>query len=245
MKRAIVMGASSGIGFEVARVLLERGWHVGLAARRVELFSELESKFAGQVSVARIDVTTDESSNQLLELIGKVGGVDLYFHVSGVGWNNPELEMDYEMTTMNTNACGFTRMVDTVFRYMSDNGGGQIAAITSIAGTKGLGPAPAYSATKAMQATYLQALEQLSYSRKLNIDFTEIRPGFVKTDLIKGKPYPMLMDKEYVARKAVDAALKGKHVAIIDWRYRILTALWRRFPRCIWRRMNLIRKEYN
>ena len=239
------MGASSGIGFEVARVLLERGWHVGLAARRVELFSELESKFAGQVSVARIDVTTDESSNQLLELIGKVGGVDLYFHVSGVGWNNPELEMDYEMTTMNTNACGFTRMVDTVFRYMSDNGGGQIAAITSIAGTKGLGPAPAYSATKAMQAAYLQALEQLSNSRKLNIRITEIRPGFVKTDLIKGKPYPMLMDKEYVARKAVDAALKGKHVAIIDWRYRILTAFWRRIPRCIWRRMNLIRKEYN
>ena len=244
MKRAIVMGASSGIGFEVARVLLERGWHVGLAARRVELFSELESNFAGQVSVARIDVTTDESSNQLLELIGKVGGVDLYFHVSGVGWNNPELEMDYEMTTMNTNACGFTRMVDTVFRYMSDNGGGQIAAITSIAGTKGLGPAPAYSATKAMQAAYLQALEQLSNSRKLNIRITEIRPGFVKTDLIKGKPYPRLMDKESVARKVVDAALAGKHVAIIDWRYRILTAFWRRIPRCVWRRMNLVKEKY-
>ena len=152
--------------------------------------------------------------------------------------------MDYEMVTMNTNACGFTRMVDTVFRYMSDNGGGQIAAITSIAGTKGLGPAPAYSATKAMQATYLQALEQLSNSRKLNIRITEIRPGFVKTDLIKVKPYPMLMDKESVARKAVDAALAGKHVAIIDWRYRILTAFWRRIPRCVWRRMNLVKEKY-
>ncbi len=245
MKRAIVMGASSGIGFEVAQVLLERGWQVGLAARRVELLAELESRFAGQVSVARIDITTDEAVNQLLELIEKMGGVDLYFHVSGVGWSNLELEMDYEMTTMKTNACGFTRMVDTAFRFMAEHGGGHIAAITSIAGTKGLGPAPAYSATKAMQATYLQALEQLSYSRKLNIGFTEIRPGFVKTDLIKGKPYPMLMDKKYVARKAVDAALKGKHVAIIDWRYRILTALWRRIPRCVWRRMNLIRKEYN
>ncbi|MBQ6162148.1 MAG: SDR family NAD(P)-dependent oxidoreductase [Prevotella sp.] len=245
MKRAIVMGASSGIGFEVARVLLERGWQVGLAARRVELLAELESRFAGQVSVARIDITTDEAVGQLLDLIGRMGGVDLYFHVSGVGWNNPQLDIDREMITMETNACGFTRMVDTMFRYMSDNGGGHIAAITSIAGTKGLGPAPAYSATKAMQAAYLQALEQLSNSRKLNIRITEIRPGFVKTDLIKGKPYPMLMDKESVARKAVDAALAGKHVAIIDWRYRILTALWRRFPRCIWRRMNLIRKEYN
>ena len=219
------MGASSGIGFEVARVLLERGWHVGLAARRVELFAELESKFAGQVSVARIDVTTDESSNQLLELIERMGGVDLYFHVSGVGWNNPELEMDYEMTTMNTNACGFTHMVDTVFRYMSDNGGGQIAAITSIAGTKGLGPAPAYSATKALQNTYIQALEQLARSRDLNIRFTDIRPGFVDTDLIAGSSYPMLMDKRKVARKAVDAALAGKHVAVVDWRYKVLTPL--------------------
>lgn len=237
------MGASSGIGFEVARVLLERGWHVGLAARRVELFAELESKFAGQVSAARIDVTTDESSNQLLELIERMGGVDLYFHVSGVGWNNPELEMDYEMTTMNTNACGFTRMVDTVFRYMSDNGGGQIAAITSIAGTKGLGPAPAYSATKAMQATYLQALEQLARSRDLNIRFTDIRPGFVDTDLIAGSSYPMLMDKRKVARKAVDAALAGRHVAVVDWRYALLTPLWRCVPRWMWRRINLLAKK--
>ena len=243
MKRAIVMGASSGIGFEVARVLLERGWHVGLAARRVELFAELESKFAGQVSVARIDVTTDESSNQLLELIERMGGVDLYFHVSGVGWNNPELEMDYEMTTMNTNACGFTHMVDTVFRYMSDNGGGQIAAITSIAGTKGLGPAPAYSATKALQNTYIQALEQLARSRDLNIRFTDIRPGFVDTDLIAGSSYPMLMDKRKVARKAVDAALAGKHVAVVDWRYKVLTPLWRCVPRWMWRRINLLAKK--
>ena len=234
------MGASSGIGFEVARLLLERGWQVGLAARRVELFSELESKFAGQVSVARIDITTDEAADQLLELIGKVGGVDLYFHVSGVGWSNPELEMDYEMATMNTNACGFTRMVDTVFRYMSDNGGGQIAAITSIAGTKGLGPAPAYSATKAMQATYLQALEQQAHQRGLNIHFTDIRPGFVDTALLNGTfKYPMLMKPEKVAKEIMYAIRHHQHVRIIDWRYRLLTALWRRIPKAVWRKLKL------
>ena len=243
MKRAIVMGASSGIGFEVAHVLLERGWQVGLAARRVELLAELESRFAGQVSVARIDITTDEAAGQLLDLIGRMGGVDLYFHVSGVGWNNPQLDIDREMTTMATNACGFTRMVDTVFGYMSENGGGHIAAITSIAGTKGLGPAPAYSATKALQNTYIQALEQLARSRDLNIRFTDIRPGFVDTDLIAGSSYPMLMDKKTVARKAVDAALAGRHVAVVDWRYRVLTPLWRCVPRWMWRRINLLAKK--
>ena len=243
MKRAIVMGASSGIGFEVAQVLLERGWQVGLAARRVELLAELESRFAGQVSVARIDITTDEAAGQLLDLIGRMGGVDLYFHVSGVGWNNPQLDIDREMTTMATNACGFTRMVDTAFAYMSENGGGHIAAITSIAGTKGLGPAPAYSATKALQNTYIQALEQLARSRDLNIRFTDIRPGFVDTDLIAGSSYPMLMDKRKVARKAVDAALAGRHVAVVDWRYALLTPLWRCVPRWMWRRINLLAKK--
>ncbi|MBR1517926.1 MAG: SDR family NAD(P)-dependent oxidoreductase [Prevotella sp.] len=243
MKRAIVMGASSGIGFEVAQVLLERGWQVGLAARRVELLAELESRFAGQVSVARIDITTDEAASQLLDLIGRMGGVDLYFHVSGVGWNNPQLDIDREMTTMATNACGFTRMMDTVFGYMSENGGGHIAAITSIAGTKGLGPAPAYSATKALQNTYIQALEQLARSRSLNIRFTDIRPGFVDTDLIAGSSYPMLMDKRKVARKAVDSALAGRHVAVVDWRYALLTPLWRCLPRWVWRRINLLVKK--
>ena len=243
MKRAIVMGASSGIGFEVAQVLLERGWQVGLAARRVELLAELESRFAGQVSVARIDITTDEAASQLLDLIGRMGGVDLYFHVSGVGWNNPQLDIDREMTTMATNACGFTRMMDTVFGYMSENGGGHIAAITSIAGTKGLGPAPAYSATKAMQNNYIQALEQLARSRSLNIRFTDIRPGFVDTDLIAGSSYPMLMDKRKVARKAVDSALAGRHVAVVDWRYALLTPLWRCLPRWVWRRINLLVKK--
>jgi len=237
------MGASSGIGFEVAQVLLERGWQVGLAARRVELLAELESRFAGQVSVARIDITTDEAASLLLDLIGRMGGVDLYFHVSGVGWNNPQLDIDREMITMETNACGFTRMVDTAFAYMSDNGGGQIAAITSIAGTKGLGPAPAYSATKALQNTYIQALEQLARSRSLNIRFTDIRPGFVDTDLIAGSSYPMLMDKRKVARKAVDAALAGRHVAVVDWRYALLTPLWRCVPRWMWRRINLLTKK--
>ena len=82
---------------------------------------------------------------------------------------------------MDTNAVGFTRLVGCAYRYFANNGGGHIACITSIAGTKGLGPAPAYSASKAMQNTYLQALEQLAISKHHNIHFTDIRPGFVDT----------------------------------------------------------------
>jgi len=84
-------------------------------------------------------------------------------------------------------------MIGCAYRYFANKGGGHIACITSIAGTKGLGPAPAYSATKAMQNTYLQALEQLAACKHHNIHFTDIRPGFVATPLLKDDKYPLLM----------------------------------------------------
>lgn len=131
-------------------------------------------------------------------------------------------------------------MVGCIFRYFAANGGGHIVCITSIAGTKGLGPAPAYSATKAMQNTYLQALEQLANSKHLNIHFTDIRPGFVDTPLLAGTSnLPMLMTTEKVARSIIKAINKRRHICIIDCRWRILTYLWRHIPNWVWRRMKL------
>ncbi|MBR0276434.1 MAG: SDR family NAD(P)-dependent oxidoreductase [Prevotella sp.] len=233
MKRAIVVGASSGIGREVALLLKERGWTVGVAARRMELLADFEY-------AAQIDVTSEQAGGQLLELVERVGGMDLYFHASGIGKQNPELREDIELRTVETNGLGFTRMVGTAYRYMASHGGGHIAVISSIAGTKGLGPAPSYSATKALQNTYIQALEQLSNTRKLNIRFTDIRPGFVATDLLNdGNSYPLLLNKVKVAEDIVRSIERRRHVRIVDWRWRIITALWRRIPRCIWRRLPL------
>ncbi len=234
-KKAIVVGASSGIGLEVAKLLIEQGWIVGVAARRTELLQEIEA-----AAIERIDVTIDEATEALHRLIDKIGGMDLYFHVSGIGKQNRELKADIERATVQTNGVGFTRMIGEAYRYFATQGNGHIAAITSIAGTKGLGPAPSYSATKAMQNVYLQALEQQARSRGLNIRFTDIRPGFVDTALLSGDfHYPMMLRPENVAKEIVWAINHHKHIRIIDWKYRILTAVWRRIPRWIWRRMKL------
>ena len=149
MKKAIVMGASSGMGYEVAKILLKDGWQIGVAARRVDKLSELAKEFPEQVLTEGIDVTDEDAPRKLLSLIERMGGVELYFHVSGIGKQNPELEETIEMNTVRTNALGFTQMIDTIYNYMKEHGGGHIAVISSIAGTKGLGPAPSYSATKA------------------------------------------------------------------------------------------------
>lgn len=234
-KRAIVIGASSGIGREVALQLMRQGWTLGVAARRADLLESI-----GAAATEQIDVTQDDAAEKLRNLIEKMGGMDLFFYASGIGKQNRDLHEDIELATMQTNALGFTRMIGEAYRYFAERGEGHIAAITSIAGTKGLGPAPAYSATKAMQNTYLQALEQLANARGLRIGFTDIRPGFVDTALLSGDfHYPMMIKPEKVAREIVCAINAKKHIRVIDWRYRLLTACWRMIPNCIWRRIKL------
>lgn len=239
-KSAIIVGASSGIGLEVAKQLLAEGWRLGVAARREGPLLELKAMAPERVEVMTIDVTRPDAGERLLSLAERLGGMDLYFHASGIGKQNRTLQEDIELRTMQTNAVGFTRMTGTAYRYFAERGGGHIAAITSIAGTKGLGPAPAYSATKALQANYLQALEQQARQRGLNILFTDIRPGFVDTALLNDDfSYPMLMRPEKVARDIVRSISLRRHVRVIDWRYRILTFFWRLLPGWLWRRLKL------
>lgn len=234
-KRAIIIGASSGIGREVAKLLIKEGWTIGVAARRIDKLQELSA-----AAMEQIDVTKDDATTRLQSLINCLGGMDLFFYASGIGKQNRELQEDIELATLYTNGLGFTRMIGEAYRYFANKGSGHIAAITSIAGTKGLGPAPSYSATKAMQNVYLQALEQQANARGLNIKFTDIRPGFVDTALLHGDfHYPMLLQPEPVAKEILYAINHQQHIRIIDWKYRLLTALWRRIPRSLWRHFRL------
>lgn len=247
--KAIVTGATSGIGMEVAKLLAERGWQVGIAGRRTERLVELQRSHEGIVCYRQIDVTSADAPQLLHELIGELGGMDLYFHSSGIGWQNNSLDPDKELKTVETNGMGFVRMVDTAFCWFAEHDAStaaaaapsrhRIACITSIAGTKGLGAAPAYSATKRFQSHYLECLCQQARMRHLDIAITDIRPGFVKTDLIAGSNYPLQLDAKDVARSIVRAIEKGKSVKVIDWRYAILVSLWRLFPRWLWTRMRI------
>lgn len=241
-KKAIVMGATSGIGMEVAKLLAAKGWQVGIAGRRIERLQALISQ-SGITCYQQIDVTSPNAPAQLLELIDKLGGMDLYFHSSGIGWQNNTLDIEKELKTLETNGLGFTRMVDTAFNWFAThhhcNPKARIACITSIAGTKGLGAAPAYSATKRFQNHYLECLSQQARMRHLPIAITDIRPGFVKTDLIAGSSYPLQLKPEDVAKHIVNAIENGKEVKVIDWRYDILVFLWRLIPRWLWTRLKI------
>lgn len=242
-KRAIVIGATSGIGKEVVRVLTEKGWQVGIAGRRQTILQQMQAKNLNIIATEEIDITKDNANEKLLKLIGKTGGMDLYFHSSGIGYQNRELDLEKELSTVSTNAMGVTRMVNTAFHYFEEHKEteGMIAVISSIAGTKGLGPAPAYSASKRFVNNYMESLCQLCHIRKINnIRLLDIRPGFVKTPLLDdGNRYPMQLDPSYVAKKIVRAIERRKSVVTIDWKYRLLVFFWKMIPRWIWVRLGI------
>lgn len=234
MKRIVIIGATSGIGLEVARLFLKAGWMVGAAARREELLEALRMEAPAQVVTRRIDINDTKADEELRSLIEELGGVDIYLHASGIGYYNPTLDSEKERSTATTNGVGFVRMVRTAYDYMASHGGGRLAAISSIAGTKGLGMAPAYSATKRMQNCYLDALAQHARLEKTGVKITDIRPGFVRTPLLADRPYPLLMEVEPVARAIFRALMKGRRRVVIDTRYRLLVALWRLIPQWLW-----------
>lgn len=240
-KKAIIIGATSGIGLEVARLLHADGWTIGIAGRREERLREIASELGERVTTLPIDVNAENAAEKMNVLIGMVGGVDLIFLSAGIGWQNVQLDVDKEMATVNTNALGFTRMITAAYHYFASIGKGHIACISSIAGTKGLGAAPAYSATKRFQNTYIQCLAQQARINGLDICFTDIRPGFVDTPLIAGSNFPLKMPSDYVARSIVRAIYARKRKVTIDWRYRLLVSLWRMIPDWLWERITVVR----
>lgn len=237
-KKVIIIGATSGIGREVALIYIAQGWKVGVAGRREAELEALRSAYPEQVSAQALDVTKEDAPQKLQALIEQVGGMDVFLLSSGIGKQNPTLETGLELATAATNVEGFIRMTNAAYHYFEQQGHGHLAVISSIAGTKGLGAAPAYSATKGFQNIYMDALDQLARMKKLNIQFTDIRPGFVATPLLNNqKKYPMLMDAPIVALDIVSAIEKKKRVAIIDWKFRLLVGFWRLIPKWIWLRL--------
>ena len=237
-KKVIIIGATSGIGREVALIYIAQGWKVGVAGRREAELESLRAEYPEQVYAQTLDVTQEDAPEKLHALIEQVGGMDVFLLSSGIGKQNPTLETGLELATAATNVEGFIRMTNAAFHYFEQQGHGHLAVISSIAGTKGLGAAPAYSATKGFQNIYMDALDQLARMKKLNIQFTDIRPGFVATPLLNNqKKYPMLMEAPIVALDIVSTIEKKKRVAIIDWKFRLLVGFWRLIPKWIWLRL--------
>ncbi len=230
------------MGQRVAADFARLGWRVGVAARTEEPLRKLKEQYPGRVEYTTLDVTAEDAVDRFYNLIETLGGMDYLLYAAGCGWRNPELDRALDRRTLDVNVIGFTTIVNAAYKYYKDTANvtrGHIAAITSVAGTKGIGISATYSASKRYQWTYLQALDQLAHQQHVNVAITDIRPGFVDTPLLNGNSYPLEMSIDYVAPRLEKAILRGKRVAVIDSRWAVVTALWRLIPDPLWRKVSI------
>ncbi len=239
-QRVVIVGASSGIGRALALQYLADGAHVALAARRVQPLEEIAAQYPHQVEVAAIDVTHTEANSQLLALVEQLGGMDVCIISAGIGYQNVQLDASLELATVSTNTAGFTRIAIAAFNYFrTQPQGGHLVALSSIAGTKGLGVSPSYSATKRYQSTYMESLTQLATIEKLPIRTTVIKPGFIDTPLIEGANYPCTLALPYASRLIYKAIRAKRSVVVVNWVWRTVVFFWQLIPRWLWVRLSI------
>ena len=226
MKKAIIIGATSGIGKELAKMFSQNDYVVGIVGRRSELFPELQKEIPTEVYFKRIDVAkTSEAMNLLGELIKEMCGVDVIVISSGVGFISPDLNWEQEKETIDVNISGFTAMANVAFKHFCKRGSGQIVGISSIAAIRGSGDSPAYNASKAFMSNYLEGLRQKTIKLKIPIVVTDIQPGFVNTAMAKGEGLFWVASPEKAAKQIFKAIESKKRHAYITKRWRIIAWL--------------------
>jgi len=161
IKKAIVIGATSGMGRELAKLLVDNNYFVGITGRRAELLDKLQNENTSSYCIKTIDIADIKIvAKKLEELTIELGGLDLLILSSGTGDENANLNFEIEKRTIDTNVTGFTCVADWTFNYFKKQKFGHFVTISSIGGLRGNKQAPAYNATKAYQINYLEGLRQ-------------------------------------------------------------------------------------
>lgn len=237
MKKAIVIGATSGIGLELARLLAKAGYVVGAAGRREGLLRQLQDEFPGKIHIKVIDVVKPEAMGLLKALIADTGGADLVVISSGTGFINGELAWAREKETIDVNVSGFAAMCNTAYEHFRANGSGQLVGISSIAAIRGSGEAPAYNASKAFVSNYLDGLRQNAAKLKLPIVVTDIQPGLVDTAMAKGEGLFWVAPPAKAAAQILGAIQKKRSHAYITKRWGLIALLLKLLPDRVYYRL--------
>jgi short-subunit dehydrogenase len=236
-KKIIIVGASSGIGREIACKYVADGNMVGITGRRENLLNELKEKYPEQIFTSSFDVMENENQQKIRQLIEDIGGLDILIYNSGYGDPSKELNFEIDNTTTKTNVNGFVEIVSYAFNYFIEQGYGQIALTSSVASVRGNSWAPAYSASKAFMSNYAEGLNIKARKLGKNIIVTDIRPGFINTKMAKGNGQFWIVPKEKAADQIINAIKKRKRVAYISKRWWLIAQIMKLLPYSVYRKI--------
>jgi short-subunit dehydrogenase len=243
MPRAIITGASSGIGLTLARELAKRGYALALLARRTELLEELASELEarGAKSVALSCDVTDlaQVRDAVRQAEGQLGGAfDLAVANAGVsipGHASKFSVADAEQV-MRVNYFGMIYLFEAVIGSMVERGSGRFVGVASIAGLRGLPASGPYSASKAAMQAFLEAarIELVPHG----VGVTIVNPGFVATPMTEKNRFrmPFLMDAEEAAHVIAEGIERGARVVEFPKPMSLLMRALRLVPDAIYER---------
>jgi len=223
---AIVIGASSGIGHAVARLLAKDGHTVYVTGRRAGLLEELKNEFPALIRTKVFDVTDLESSRTAFqEMCTDLKQVDLVIVNAGYGEINKSLDWQLEQAVIDTNVRGAAHLCTLAMHQFYQQNSGHLVGISSVAALLGGSLNPAYNASKAFLSNYLAGLRMAAKARKQPITVTDIRPGFVKTDMVKSDRVFWMQPLEKAAEQIYKAILSKKKKAYVTKRWRLMAML--------------------
>ena len=239
MKTAIVFGATSGIGKEISKLLLNNGYKVAITGRRLEKLKELKSKYSDQVYIVQNDIQkVDKVEEVFNKIINEFSTIDLIIQSSGVGHINPTLDWDKEEETILTNVLGVTKLYDLSFNLFRNQGYGHLVGITSIASIRGNRGAPAYFSSKAYQKAYLESLYMKTKTIKSNKVFiTDVRPGFVDTAMALGDGIFWMVPLDKAVKQIYKAIKNKKRVVYISKRWKLIALVLKMAPARLLKKM--------
>ena len=230
MKNAVIIGASSGIGKELAHLLVNNGYRVVITGRREELLLAIKNSNPENYIVKVQDVQDLPSCDKLfLDLEKEFENIDLIVYSSGIGVANYKLDWEIELPTLQTNIIAATKIYGLSYNLFHKQGFGHLVGISSIASIRGNRHAPAYFASKAFQANYLESLWMKGKRSKAKIYVTDIQPGFVDTAMALGETFWMA-PLEKATKQIYSAIKKRKKRVYITKRWRIIALVLKVVP---------------
>ncbi len=245
MKTALITGASSGIGRELALELSRRGWRVALLARRREALEELARTIAaagGDADVLAGDVTDAAATAAAVRaLLARRGSIELAVANAGIGQSGPVAKIDPALgaATFRTNIEGTLNLLAAVLPSMLERGSGHVVGIASLAGFRGLPGSAVYSASKAAMRSLLEGA-RVELAPK-GILVTTINPGFIRTAMTEANRFrmPFLMDADQAARRIADAIEARKKEYSFPLPMALFVRVARFLPNAVWDRASM------
>lgn len=236
MQKIIIIGATSGIGRELAQRYAHEGHLVGATGRRQELLYTLQLEFPNGIVTECYDAAGAGATAHLSSLVRKLGGLDLLIFNAGWGDLMDPLDWQVDKATVDINVNAFLETIHFGWQYFLEQGHGHLVTVSSIAGNRGNRHSPAYSAAKAFQSIYFEGLCIKTRKLRLPIHVTDIQPGFVDTKMAKG-PRFWVSPVDKAARQIARAIEKKRWRAYITRRWWIIAKLFRYIPSWLYHRL--------